>query len=121
MSLTSVEPKTSLFPEPVTTDRARHRVEALMADFRTGSWQPTPLERRIAHLLITSAAGDGMLTARRIRAALWEGAVAITQENGGRFAQALGDLVPVLDDPQLAALDVVDAAAELIAAAAGSA
>jgi hypothetical protein len=113
--------ETSFFPEPVATGRARHRVEELMADFRTGAWHPTRLEGRVAELLLTSTAGDGMLTPRRIRAALWEGNIALTHENDGRFARLLADLVPVLEDPQLTALDVVDAAGELVGAVASTA
>ncbi|MFJ5711764.1 hypothetical protein [Streptomyces sp. NPDC093105] len=109
-----------LFLEPVATDRARSRVEALVADHRTGAWAPTPLESRVAELLLASTTADGMLTARRIRAALWEGDLAMTYENDGRFAQLLADLVPVLDDPELTSLDIVDAAGELVAAIAAS-
>ncbi|GGY83645.1 hypothetical protein [Streptomyces omiyaensis] len=104
------------FLEPAATDRARGRVEALIADHRTGAWAPTPLESRVAELLLASTTADGMLTARRIRTALWEGDLAMTYENDGRFAQLLADLVPVLDDPELTSLDIVDAAGELVAA-----
>ncbi|ROQ23146.1 hypothetical protein EDD98_7595 [Streptomyces sp. PanSC19] len=121
MSTITTSSEASLFLEPVATERARRRVEELMADFRTGSWQPTRLEGRIAELLLASTAGDGMLTPRRIRAALWEGNIALTHENDGRFAQVLADLVPVLDDPQLTALDLVDAAGELVGAVASTA
>ncbi|MFD3336172.1 hypothetical protein ACFWV1_26515 [Streptomyces sp. NPDC058700] len=106
------------FLEPAATDRARGRVETLIADFRTGTWAPTSLESRVAELLLASTEGDGMLTARRIRAALWEGDLAMTYENDGRFAQLLADLVPVLDEPELTPLDIVDAAGELVAAVA---
>ncbi|MFD6184750.1 hypothetical protein [Streptomyces goshikiensis] len=119
MSLTAVQPAPTLFLEPVATDRARHRVQELVADFRAGAWFPTPLERRVADILITATAADGMLTAGRIRAALWEGSLTMIEDNGGRFAHVLGDLVPVLDEPELTALDVVDAAGELVAAIAG--
>ncbi|MEV0929027.1 hypothetical protein AB0I99_28630 [Streptomyces spongiicola] len=118
MSLATAEPGPSLFPDSVTTERARNRTVGTCPEPYGGS---PPVRAPVAYLLITSAAGDGVLTARRIRAALWEGAVVITQENDGRFAQALGDLVAVLDDPRFAAFDVVDAAAGVIAAAAGSA
>ncbi|MEU2079011.1 hypothetical protein [Streptomyces sp. NPDC013489] len=121
MSTITAPSETSLFLEPVATERARRRVEELMADFRTGTWRPTPLEGRVAELLLASTAGDGMLTPRRIRAALWEGNLALTYENDGRFAQVLADLVPVLDDPQLTALDIVDAAGELVGAVASTA
>ncbi|MEV4943997.1 hypothetical protein [Streptomyces zaomyceticus] len=121
MSTITAPSETSLFLEPVATERARRRVEELMADFRTGTWRPTRLEGRVAEVLLASTAGDGMLTPRRIRAALWEGNIALTHENDGRFAQLLADLVPVLDDPQLTALDIVDAAGELVGAVASTA
>ncbi|OKJ48571.1 hypothetical protein AMK27_37930 [Streptomyces sp. CB02009] len=121
MSTITTPSETSLFLEPVATERARRRVEELMADFRSGTWRPTRLEGRVAELLLASTAGDGMLTPRRIRAALWEGNLALTYENDGRFAQVLADLVPVLDDPQLTALDIVDAAGELVGAVASTA
>ncbi|MEU1228968.1 hypothetical protein [Streptomyces sp. NPDC005828] len=121
MSTITAPSETGIFLEPVATDRARHRVEELMTDFRTGAWRPTPLEGRVAELLLASTAGDGMLTPRRIRAALWEGNLAMTYENDGRFARVLADLVPVLDDPQLTALDIVDAAGELVGAVASTA
>ncbi|WP_093804324.1 hypothetical protein [Streptomyces sp. Wb2n-11] len=121
MSTITAPSGTSFFPEPVATERARHRVEELMADFRTGAWHPTRLEGRVAERLLASTAGDGMLTPRRIRAALWEGNIALTHENDGRFAQLLADIVPVLDDPQLTALDIVDAAGELVGAVASTA
>ncbi|MFF5788463.1 hypothetical protein ACFY8P_26310 [Streptomyces sp. NPDC012693] len=121
MSTITAPPETSLFLEPVATERARRRVEELMADFRTGAWRPTRLEGRVAELLLASTAGDGMLTPPRIRRALWEGNIALTYENNGRFAQVLADLVPVLDDPQLTALDIVDAAGELVGAVASTA
>ncbi|MFJ9810771.1 hypothetical protein ACIRTB_21340 [Streptomyces sp. NPDC101158] len=108
------------FLEPDATDRARRGVEELMADFRTGSWVPTPLEARVAELLLTSTAGDGLLTSPRVRAAVGEGNITMTYENDGRFARVLSDLVPVLDDPQLVALDVVDAAGELVGAVAST-
>ncbi|MEV4921114.1 hypothetical protein AB0K47_30440 [Streptomyces tirandamycinicus] len=121
MSATTVRPETGFFPEPAATDRARRRVEELMADFRTGAWRPTRLEGRVAGLLLTSTAGDGMLTPRRIRAALWEGSLAMTRDNDGRFARVLADLLPVLEDPRLVSLDVVDAAGELVGAVASTA
>ncbi|MCY0952979.1 hypothetical protein [Streptomyces sp. H27-S2] len=119
MSVTAVHPAPALFLEPVATDRARHRVQELMTDFRSGAWTPTPLERRVAGLLITSTAVDGTVTGGRVRTALWEGNLTMIEDNGGRFASVLADLVPVLDEPELTALDVVDAAGELVTAVAG--
>ncbi|WP_225805465.1 hypothetical protein [Streptomyces sp. NK15101] len=121
MSTIIAPSETSLFLEPVATERARRSVEEIMVDFRSGAWRPTRLEGRVAELLLASTAGDGMLTPGRIRAALWEGNIAMTHENDGRFAQVLADLVPVLDDPQLTALDLVDAAGELVGAVASTA
>ncbi|MEE1736260.1 hypothetical protein PUR49_07060 [Streptomyces sp. BE147] len=68
-------------------------LDALVADARGGSWAPTPLERRIAGLLAAAAAGDGLLTADRVRAALWEGSLALVQENDGRLARLLAGLL----------------------------
>lgn len=101
MSTNTALSETSFFLEPVVTGRARRRVEEVLADFRSGARHPTRLEGRVAELLLASTAGDGMLTPGRIRAALWEGNLALTYENDGRFPQVLTDLVPVLDDPQL--------------------
>lgn len=72
------------------------RLDALAGRARGGAWTPTPLERRVAGLLTVAAAGDGLLTAERVRAALWEGAVALVQDNGGELAALLADLLPVL-------------------------
>ncbi|CAL9624894.1 hypothetical protein SUDANB58_05921 (plasmid) [Streptomyces sp. enrichment culture] len=118
MSTTTARPATGSAPEPLATDRARRRVAALLADLRHGAWSPTPLEVRVAALLSVSTAGDGVLTSLRVRAALWEGSLAMTRAGGGRFARALAGLVPVLDDPRLAAPDVLDAAGELVDAVA---
>lgn len=76
------------------------------------------LERRIAEILTTNIAADGMLSADRVRAALREGSIAMTYENGGRFARVLADLVPVLDHTELTSLDVVDTASEFVRAVA---
>ncbi|MFF8868460.1 hypothetical protein ACF08B_41330 [Streptomyces sp. NPDC015139] len=120
MSTTTAPPGTGLLLEPAATVRARSGVEELLADLATGGWRPTPLEVRVAALLLTSTAGDGQLTSRRIRAALWEGAVTLVHDNGGRFAQALAGLVPVLDDPQLTAPGLPGTAGELVAAVAAA-
>ncbi|MFC8957570.1 hypothetical protein ACFT8P_33840 [Streptomyces sp. NPDC057101] len=109
-----------LYLEPAATDHARRRVDDLMADFRTGNWSPSPLEARIAELLLVSTADDGMLTHPRVCAALQEGSIAMTSENGGRFAQVLADLRPVLHDPRIVALDIIDAAGELVGAVAST-
>ncbi|MGW7409777.1 hypothetical protein ACWGI9_39800 [Streptomyces sp. NPDC054833] len=118
MSTITAHPGTGLLCEPAATVRARGSVEGLLADLRTGTWRPTPLEVRVAGLLLTSVVGDGLLTSRRIRAALWEGAVTMVHDNDGRFARTLAGLVPVLDDPQLTAPGILDTAGELVAAVA---
>ncbi|NBE53873.1 hypothetical protein [Streptomyces boluensis] len=61
-----------------------------------GAWTPAPLERRIAELLAVATAGDGLLTADRVRAALWEGAFPLFQENDGRLAALLSQTLKVL-------------------------
>ncbi|MEU8521231.1 hypothetical protein [Streptomyces sp. NBC_01216] len=118
MSSATVRTEGDFFPEPLTVERARGLLDDLMTDFRTGEWRPTTLESRVADMLLTSTAGDGLLTSRRIRVALWEGNLAMTHDNGGRLAQALADLVPVLDDPYCAAFDIIDQAGELVGAVA---
>ncbi|MGP4048457.1 hypothetical protein [Streptomyces sp. 2A115] len=106
------------FPEAVATDHARRQVRSMLEDLRSGAWAPTVLECRVAEILTTSIAADGMLSADRVRAALWEGNMAMTYANGGRFARALADIVPVLDHSELMSLDVVDTAGELVRAVA---
>ncbi|MFH8385248.1 hypothetical protein ACH4E7_30635 [Kitasatospora sp. NPDC018058] len=119
MSVTAVQSvPTALFLEPAATERSRHRVQELLDDYRAGAWSPTALERRVAATLLTATEADGELTAGQVRAALWDGAVTMIQENHGRFASALADLVPVLDETEPTAPEVVDAAAELVAAVA---
>jgi hypothetical protein len=107
--------------EPVATYRARRHVDELVTAFRTGAWNPSPLEAHVAQRLLASTADDGMLTSRRVRAALREGRTAMRCGNNGLFARVLGELLLVLDDPQLVALDVVDAAGELVGAVASTA
>ncbi|MEU0743846.1 hypothetical protein [Streptomyces sp. NPDC006134] len=120
MSTTTARPAAGSAPDPVAADRARRRVAALLTDLRRGAWSPAPLEVRVAGLLSVSTAGDGLLTSLRVRAALWEGSLAMTRVGEGRFARALADLVPVLDDPHLAGPGVLDAAGELVAAVAAA-
>ncbi|MFI5621396.1 hypothetical protein [Streptomyces sp. NPDC051567] len=113
---------TSSRQEQASADQARRRAESLVTDLRQGTWTATPLEQRVAAVLVTATAADGLLTAGRVRAALWEGDLTMTYENGGRFAHALADLVPILDDPTLSVPDVIaltEMAAELVAAVAG--
>ncbi|MER7760791.1 hypothetical protein [Streptomyces sp. NPDC097619] len=77
-------------------------LKALAGDARRGTWTATPLERRIAELLSMAAAGGGLPTVQQVRAALWEGAMTLIQENGGRFAALLADLVTVLEEMAVA-------------------
>lgn len=76
---------------------ARAHVTALSYDLCSGQWTPTGLERRVAGILTISAVAHGTLTAISVRNVLWEGSVAMTQENGGHFARALAALLPFLD------------------------
>ncbi|GAA3499988.1 hypothetical protein GCM10019016_070930 [Streptomyces prasinosporus] len=101
-------------PRPAA--EAHARITALLADLRAGTWTPTPLETRIAGLLVTATAGAGLLTSHHVRTALWEGHLALTRANDGRFARALAGLLPVLDDPRPAAGDVLADTGRLLAA-----
>lgn len=111
----------STSPAHPATAHPPSSAEDLLTDLRAGSWHPTPLEVRVAGMLVTSVAGDSLLNSVRIRAALWEGAVTMLHDNGGRFARTLADLVPVLDDPQLTDTGVPETAGELVAAVAAAA
>ncbi|WP_328973795.1 hypothetical protein [Streptomyces sp. NBC_00239] len=84
--------------EPAAVARLRACTSALARDARSGDWTPTPLERRIAGLLGTAAAGTGLPTAPQVRAALWEGHAVFLQDNGGRLAALLAALLTVLDE-----------------------
>lgn len=81
-------------PAGVTPDALRRRVALLAEDMAGGRWVPSPLERRIAQLLVLATAGDGQLTETRIRAAFWEGSCSFLLDGGGRLAALLGDLLP---------------------------
>ncbi|MFE7131361.1 hypothetical protein ACFVIM_10915 [Streptomyces sp. NPDC057638] len=108
--------RTGSVSESVLVRRGRRRVEALRVDLDKGVWSPTALEARVADMLVTATAADGMLTSRRLRAGLWEGSVTMLSANGGRFAQVLASLVAVLDDPDFSAFDLLDTAGELVMA-----
>ncbi|MGW0754634.1 hypothetical protein [Streptomyces sp. NPDC002587] len=104
----------ALLLEKPAADEARRQAGNLLLDLRHGTWAPTPLERRVAEILgVCASAAQGVLSARHIRSALWEGSMAMTRENGGRFATALAHLAPALDVP-----DVADLTVELIGAVA---
>ncbi|MEV1052908.1 hypothetical protein [Streptomyces sp. NPDC049887] len=81
-------------PAGATPDALRRQVALLAEDMAGGRWVPSPLERRIAERLVLATAGDGQLTKTRIRAAFREGSCAFLQDNGGRLAALLGDLLP---------------------------
>lgn len=117
MSPTATHPAPSALREQPATQACR-KVEDLLADLRIGAWTPTALEQRVATLLTLSAAGAGCLTSGHVRSALWEGAVAMTQENGARFATALAAFVRVLDAPEPGVPGLADAVAGLVAAVA---
>ncbi|MFD3488839.1 hypothetical protein ACFWV8_37835, partial [Streptomyces sp. NPDC058665] len=71
MSTAATSPYNPHVPEPIATDHARRQVGSLLEDLRPGAWAATALERRIAEILTESTTTDGMLTASRVRAALW--------------------------------------------------
>ncbi|MFE9251280.1 hypothetical protein [Streptomyces sp. NPDC007088] len=73
--------------------------DSLAGDLTDGTWRPVPLERRLARLLLVGAAGDGELTAERIRAVAWEGHVALTQVGEGRLARLLTRLLAEAREP----------------------
>lgn len=72
---------------------------ALAQDLSDGSWTPGPLELRLTGRLLLASAGDHELTADRIRATLWEGAVAVHHAGEGRLAALLGHLFAVAEVP----------------------
>ncbi|MFC7825446.1 hypothetical protein [Streptomyces sp. NPDC057375] len=65
---------------------------SLARDLTTGAWLPGPLERRLARRLLDACAGDGALTADRLRAVLWEGDIALTHAGEGRLATLFAGL-----------------------------
>jgi len=75
----------------------RGEVEDLTRAWERGVWTPTRLEQRIATLLSVATAGDGTLTAPRVREALWEGTVPLFRENGGRLAALLSASLRALE------------------------
>jgi len=104
MVITTVHPAGP--PPAVTAVALRGQVGDLVEQWERGTWVPTVLERRIATLLSLASAGDGLLTADRVRHALWEGALTLHQENGGRLGALLSELLSALDRPKAA--DVPD-------------
>lgn len=80
----------------------------LADDLTAGRWTPTHLDRRLARFLVTASAGDGRLTAERLRTALWEGGEPLLRQLDNRFASLLAHLVPgtasVLDEATVHAL-----------------
>jgi hypothetical protein len=95
------------------------RVAALAADFRSGAWVPAPLERCVCGILTAAVSADGRLTPGRIRSALWDGAVAITQENGARVAKLLASTIEVLEGAEPVDAAAVESVRSLAAAIAG--
>ncbi|MEU9145065.1 hypothetical protein [Streptomyces sp. NPDC048349] len=80
----------------------------LADDLTAGRWTPTHLDRRLARFLVTTSAGDGQLTAQRLRAAFWEGGEPLLRQPDVRFASLLARLIPgtasVLDEAAVHAL-----------------
>ncbi|MCB5165675.1 hypothetical protein LG634_12620 [Streptomyces bambusae] len=78
--------------------RLRACTGGLARDAGCGAWTPTRLERRIAALLCTAAYGSGLPTADQVRGALWEGHLALAQDNDGRLAELLAGMLAVLEE-----------------------
>ncbi|MCP3819292.1 hypothetical protein NLX86_14625 [Streptomyces sp. A3M-1-3] len=80
----------------------------LSDDLTAGRWTPSHLDRRLARFLVLTSAGDGQLTADRLRTALWEGGEPLLRQPDSRFASLLAQLIPgtasVLDDATVHAL-----------------
>ncbi|MEU9800520.1 hypothetical protein [Streptomyces sp. NPDC051000] len=83
-------PTRSALPEPAALTRVRSLLRTLDRDHTNARWAPTALEIRIGELLLTASAGDGALTAPRLRAAFAEGSMTFLADNGGRLALLLG-------------------------------
>ncbi|MFE2529350.1 hypothetical protein ACFXEL_34580 [Streptomyces sp. NPDC059382] len=88
-----------VLPEPAALTRVRTLLATLSRDHVGARWAPTALEARIGELLLTASAGDGALTAPRLRAALTEGSMSFLADNGGRLAQLLGAVLELLISP----------------------
>ncbi|WP_232247283.1 class I SAM-dependent methyltransferase [Kitasatospora azatica] len=83
--------------ELTASQRLGADLQRLRLDFEAGRWAPTELERRLAHRLVTSAAGTGLLTGVAVRDTCWEGSEAFLRENGGRLAALLATTATVVD------------------------
>ncbi|WP_345620883.1 hypothetical protein [Streptomyces ziwulingensis] len=86
----------------------------LTRDLTTGAWRPGPLERRLARHLLLASAGDGALTADRVRAALWEGDVALIHAGEGRLARLLAHLLAAAQAPAGPATEARDETARTL-------
>ncbi|WP_320779350.1 hypothetical protein [Streptomyces sp. CRN 30] len=82
-----------------SAERLTASTAALAADLDGGRWVPGPLERTLASRLLLACAGDGQLTAVRLRDTLWEGSVALTYAGGGRLARLLAHAHEVAEEP----------------------
>ncbi|TLQ42448.1 hypothetical protein [Streptomyces marianii] len=111
---TSGSPAAVTAPAGATPDVPHRQVALLAKDMAEGRWAPSPLERRMAELLTLAAAGDGQLTETRIRAAFWEGSCSFLQDNGGRLAALLGDLLPQVSGTAPAPQETLTAAHALL-------
>ncbi|MER5571362.1 hypothetical protein ABT083_35055 [Streptomyces goshikiensis] len=119
MTPTATPPAAETVLDQPVTRHARRQVGDLFLQLRLGVWTPAPLEQRIAGMLSpTGASAGAALTSRGVRTALWEGALTMTQENGGHFATVLAHLVTALDDPEPNTPGLADTAAEFFAAVA---
>jgi hypothetical protein len=83
--------------DSVERRRLAELVDALERDLAGGDWAPEPLERSLARRLLLACAGDGVLTAPRIRDTLWEGSMSLVHTNGGRLANLLAALFAVVE------------------------
>ncbi|MET7453950.1 hypothetical protein ABZT03_19115 [Streptomyces sp. NPDC005574] len=80
-------------------DRLDTLTAALAQDLAGEAWRPGPLERWSARRLLDASAADGEPTAERIRAVLWEGAIALPHAGEGRLAALLAHLLDVAGLP----------------------
>ncbi|MGI5448407.1 hypothetical protein ACQEVM_22105 [Streptomyces sp. CA-243310] len=88
-----------VLPERAALTRVRTLLATLSRDHASARWAPTALEARVGELLLTASAGDGALTAPRLRAALAEGSMSFLADNGGRLALLLGAVLELLISP----------------------
>ncbi|MEU6290914.1 hypothetical protein [Streptomyces sp. NPDC046988] len=93
---------------------------ALAGDLDGGRWVPGLLERTLASRLLLACAGDGQLTAARLRETLWEGSLALTYAGEGRLARLLAQSCEVAEAPAPNAESVLSEALRLLERTAGA-